>query len=330
MNKVRTDGVIFKIQNFGGISVYASEILPDTRKYGRSSRNNNRLTKYFGYIKLFIPAFYFEHSKHIFHSSYYRYSVNKNAFNVVTVHDFSHYTYGKGFKAYCFRWIQTRAILKADALICISIATENDILEKFPGIKREKIHVIHNGISKNYLKQQLIVDLAVKEKVLLYVGDRKATYKNFHVAVELAKRVSFKLLIVGGGELTNVELNSLLEVSYEHKLFLTETELIEAYSKAYALIYPSEREGFGIPIIEAQICSCPVLVMDTSCIPEISGRKALLCDGSLSEYVRNFNKLKDKNFYRQLLRDGYDNAQKYDWTTSKNKTRRIYQTLLKV
>ena len=84
------------------------------------------------------------------------------------------------------------------------------------------------------------------------------------VIVEKANR---KLVIVGGGDLTNDEKYMLKNIRYQHFSFVSEKELIKIYKNAFCLLYPSESEGFGIPVIEAQILRCPVISINKTSIP---------------------------------------------------------------
>lgn len=96
----------------------------------------------------------------------------------------------------------------------------------------------------------------------MFVGNR-VHYKNFELACKVAAEAKIKLKIVGS-KLTNEEqinTQQILGDNYEELGYITNGELNELYNAAFALIYPSSYEGFGLPIVEAQKSGCPVLAL---------------------------------------------------------------------
>ena len=132
-------------------------------------------------------------------------------------------------------------------------------------------------------------------------------------------------MIVGGGDLTNDEKYMLKNIRYQHFSFVSEKELIKIYKNAFCLLYPSESEGFGIPVIEAQILRCPVISINKTSIPEVSNGHAILIDSlNISEFIDAFKKIKNENFRSELCNNGYNNAKNYTWEKSFEKTLEFY------
>jgi glycosyltransferase involved in cell wall biosynthesis len=90
-----------------------------------------------------------------------------------------------------------------------------------------------------------------------------------------------------------------------------DSELISLYQYAQALVYPTKYEGFGLPIIEAMSCGCPVITTDMTAIPEAAGDAALYIEPTTKEIVWAMKRV---NTFRYPLRDrGYEQVKKFDW-----------------
>src|SRR5205823_5670493 len=110
----------------------------------------------------------------------------------------------------------------------------------------------------------------------LIVGQRDAT-KNIGVAFaafrEFEQRPTFQLVCAGGADQLEPELHEIASAFPQSVRLLgriSDEELAVAYSGATALLYPSTYEGFGMPIIEAMACGCPVITSRVGSVPEIA------------------------------------------------------------
>lgn len=96
---------------------------------------------------------------------------------------------------------------------------------------------------------------------------------------------------------------------------VSDDELIEYYCNAIAFVFPSLYEGFGIPVIEAQACGCPVISSDSSSLPEVLGESALFCNpmdvDSFAKYMKML--YNDNNLRTQLIARGYENVKRFSW-----------------
>jgi glycosyltransferase involved in cell wall biosynthesis len=109
--------------------------------------------------------------------------------------------------------------------------------------------------------------------------------------------------------------------------YLSNRELAHLYAGATALVFPSVYEGFGLPIIEAQSFGTPVITSNVSCMPEVAGEGAILVDptdtGAISMAMRSI--VEDKNLVTRLRQAGKNNAEKYSWENTAEKTLEIYR-----
>lgn len=221
---------------------------------------------------------------------------------------------------------KNKAIKNSDLVICVSHNTASDLLRYSP-ISDEKIRIIHNGVSENYhpLPQRATINNEV-----LFVGAR-AGYKNFDLAVRvIAGLPELSLSVVGGGDFSERErrlLNELIPGRYKWLGRLSDAQLNVEYNRAYALLYPSSYEGFGIPVLEAMKAGCPVVAVNASSIPEVAGDAAFLTESvRSSEFIEG---LKYVDLNRESLKNrGFLQASKFSWNKCYQETLGVYKELM--
>ena len=348
--KIVLDNIIFCLQKAGGISVYWSELVSrlNNREYSYffHSKNNNifgsslkfkntdyeifpaKLLRYVPFTKR-LP------SKSIFHSSYYRISLQKDVANVTTVHDFTYEYFKSGLPRIVHSMQKSLAIKKSDGIICVSENTKNDLLDLYPEIDQKLITVIYNGVSEDFYPdiktsdslEKLFPDL-VNKKYLLFIGDRSA-YKNFNVVVEVLKGLKdFYLVIVGGGRFNSKELSfiSSIEAKVYHFQGLHSSRLNVLYNNAFCLVYPSSYEGFGIPVLEAMRAGCPVISTKFSSLPEVAGEAGLLIDSiDADKIIEKLAELEDEDFRNKIIEKGWVQSANFSWDKCFNETFCFYQ-----
>jgi glycosyltransferase involved in cell wall biosynthesis len=103
-------------------------------------------------------------------------------------------------------------------------------------------------------------------------------------------------------------------------------ELVALYNRAEALVFPSLYEGFGLPILEAMACGCPVLCSDTTAPPEVAGDAALLLppndDAAIAAAMRRI--VEDRALQQSLSERGIRRAALFDWQKMAAETVRLY------
>lgn len=332
------DDIVRTINGSGGISVLFDQIYNNFHNIGVDYRtfSFNGSGDYNLSPRLFERYRDFEsgvemNSGDVFHSTYYRLPKIKNAKIVTTVHDFTYERLLSGPKKIVHSSQKRRAVLSSDKIICVSKNTADDLLYYIPDVDPEKIEVVLNGVADEFTPSSNIYE---SENYILYVGSR-SRYKNFEAAVLSVSKFNakYRLLCVGGGEFSRHEvslLNSNLgEGMYNHAGYVTVDELVGLYQKAFALIYPSLYEGFGIPILEAFKSGCPVVAVDTSSIPEVAGGAALLSkSGSSEDLFRELKKIEDRILREELIDLGIAQSLKFSWSSTANNTLKIYEELM--
>ncbi|PYF75455.1 glycosyltransferase family 4 protein [Pedobacter nutrimenti] len=349
------DNTIFVLQRIGGISIVFTRLIERLKKendielnliINRTPTNNlthkstiegvNKLMeiKIPKFLLPFMPLFKRLPDNTIYHSTYNRYSFQRNIIKIITIHDLGYELkiMRRGLKRMVHLFFKKIAIQNSNAIICVSENTKRD-LERFYGkiIKDKVVKVIYNGISDDFIDNKE-TSLKFERKYVLYVGGRQQ-YKNFEKVVSaVAKIEDFDLIIAGGGKVSKTHLNLLnlhLPNRFSIKTNLEYKELSGLYSQAYCLVYPSSYEGFGLPLIEAMSCGCPVIACDNSCIREITGNAALLINSATVSNIKTaIMELKDDNLKDTLVKRGIIIARSFTWDKTAEETLKLYKELI--
>ncbi len=195
---------------------------------------------------------------------------------------------------------------------------------------------MHHGAPSFKFTKNVPPHLNLPAKYILFVGLRDG-YKNFigfleNIGPYLIEH-NLGLLCVGGGDFTDHELIIINELGLLNKVFHykvnKDEELGVFYSQAVCFVFPSMYEGFGIPILEAFACNCPVVLNNIDCFKEIAGDAALYFEQqqplSLSEQL---NKLQDSNIKENLVIKGKERLKNFSWERSVEKHLKIYRSLI--
>ena len=111
--------------------------------------------------------------------------------------------------------------------------------------------------------------------------------------------------------------------------YIANRDLATLYNAAFAFLYPSLRESFGIPILEAMACGIPIITGNTSAMPEIAGPGALIVDPYKPEEISDvLLKLEtDSTLYQKQKEYGLLRAQQFSWEKTANELVQLYHTL---
>lgn len=354
------DSQIFDFQTIGGISRYFCEIISRIKyKFDISLRYSdnyylkktaiarhriplphyifNRYKRKLLYQNLkYTKSFLTKPDPYLLHATYYEPYFLKHIGNnpfVITVHDMIYERLPEYFpKEELTHIIQQKkeVILKASRIIAISENTKKDLIELLH-IDQQKIDVIYHGTSMQRFEQTATMQLP--EKYILFVGSRYS-YKNFSRFIEafsLLTHKDSKLYLICTGNRFNQEEEYLLSKLSIKKRTLqinaSDKELSELYSRASLFVFPSLYEGFGIPILEAYACHCPIAISNTSCFPEIAGDAAVYFNpysvnditNTIEEVLYNPQK-KD-----ELIHKGIERLNRYSWDRAAAETEETYK-----
>jgi glycosyltransferase involved in cell wall biosynthesis len=272
----------------------------------------------------------------IVHETYY--SRNKtssaSAKTVITIYDTIEELFPEYFPA-SKTTIEVRQAVyrRVDHFICISENTRKDLIRLY-GVDPSKVSVVHLASSLTTPVEQ---PAPARDPFFLYVGER-AGYKNFFgLVAALAESRLFKthkLVCFGGGQLRADEYERFekLEVPKGRVTFVSgdDAMLARYYATAEAFIYPSLYEGFGIPLLEAMECGCPVICGNNSSIPEVAGDAAIYFDAGdtqdISRAIQTVVQCPEQKL--QLISKGKARVKQFSWDICAQQTYSVYERLL--
>ena len=345
---ITLDGIVFGLQTRGGISNYWDRlvrhmsvapdvsshlVLPKRLQYADydaewHSRSSTRKEVLPTAVSRYLDVSD-DRPCDVFHSSYYRSLTNRSVRCVVTVHDFIYERYQHGPARRVHSWQKARSIRRADAVICISNATREDVLRYVPDVDPSRLRVVPHGVDLSTFFPDPEGNVAELENIVLYVGQRGG-YKRFDLAIDAVAQCRNLSLGMVGPVPTPDEvqlLDSRLSGRWHSFGPVSNSRLRQLYSTAFAFIFPSDYEGFGLPILEAMACGCPVVAAHTSSLPEVGGKAALY---SLEQKPESFaavlTKLHSSTNDRQFAKiSGLQRAREFSWERAFNKTLEIYR-----
>ncbi len=244
------------------------------------------------------------------------------------------------------RMVVPRIIKHAKSIITVSEYEKGIIAKQFPDIS-DKIEVVYNGKSEyfhsNYTESEIE---AVNKKYnlpyefIFFLGNtdpKKNLKRVIEAYISYCKNAENpqKLVIADYSRSSLDDILSRLNAKeYANQFvlpgYILNKELPLIYNKAQLFLYPSLRESFGIPIIEAMACGVPVITSDVASMPEVSGGAALLVDpkdaSSIADAIKKV--IEDKAFSKKLIQKGINRAKDFEWKLTSEMVSDLYKNLI--
>jgi len=264
----------------------------------------------------------------------------------LVIHDvaFLHYpAHIKRSHLYFFKKYIPQFLKKANSIATVSEFSKKDILNHYK-TDPEKISVVYSAAKEIFKPVTIEIAEATKEKFtdraeyFLYIGaihPRKNLVNLLKAFSIFKKRLKSNMKLVLAGRLAwkyDSFIQNLKKYKFKEDVimlgYLSEDELVKITGSAYALVYPSLLEGFGVPVLEAMKCHVPVITSSGSSMEEIAKDAALYADPESFEEIAAKMMLvyKDENLRKELIEKGKVIADQFSW---KRTAELLWQSILK-
>ncbi|TDO26355.1 glycosyltransferase family 4 protein [Sediminibacterium goheungense] len=260
-------------------------------------------------------------------------SITSRVPQVLMIHDlaFKHYpAYISWYQRLYYRWFTPAFIKKAQKLITVSNFSKEDIAKTYR-VGDGKMVVIPGAARQGFVPLEWEEKQAVKDgyadgrEYFLFVGGihpRKNLITLLKAFSHFKKwqHSNMKLLVAGRMAWQYEDLLEKLK-TYKYREdvlllgYLPETQLQRVTAAAYALVYPSWFEGFGLPILEAMQAGVPVICSNTSSMPEVAGDAAILTDPSNYEAMGKemIALYRNESIRNAFVEKGLQRAKAFSW-----------------
>ncbi len=218
---------------------------------------------------------------------------------------------------------------RAGKIIAISKNTKKDLISIL-NLDSDRIKVIYLS-ADNFFKRTTSNKELIKTKkrynlnkdFIFYSGSispRKNLIRLIKAYNRVKEKAKLDLVITGNKMWKNDQEMKLIKQNRGIKLlgYVPKEDLRGLYNLAEMYIYPSLYEGFGLPILEAQACGCPVICSNTSSLPEIAGDSAYYIDPYNEKDITDaiIKLSKNKKLKEELIKKGYKNIKRFSWNKS--------------
>jgi len=235
-----------------------------------------------------------------------------------------------------------RFAAEADAVIACSESTRADTIELL-GADPAKVVVAYEAVDEDFTPvdraeaaEKLERAYGIRQPFLLFVGTIEPR-KNLSVLVQAFSRIANEIphtLVLAGGPGWNSQpvFKAVDQLGLRDRVVCTgfvsnHSDLAWFYSAADLFVFPSLYEGFGLPLLEAMTCGCPIAAAKTSSIPEVAGAAALYFDPSSPDDIAACIKklLEDAPMRYSLVARGLVQAEKFSWQDCARATLDVYK-----
>ncbi len=357
MLSVYYDYQILFAQRYGGISRYFYELIPRMQSLGveceiNCIHNHNYyfadslgivdMSKHNKFVRLAEMGTYWfinkfkalndTRRKHydIIHPTYYYMSYDKRAKIVLDIHDMIPERFRTKARLITAK---KKTLHEADRIISVSEYTKRDMLEIYPDIDPERVSVIYRGTMMQPQPESGRKFMRMDGRdYVLFVGNR-GLYKNFARFIEAVKGImavhkDLCVFCAGGGAFTSEERELFGEyASRIHQAGLNDDELVDAYMNALCFVFPSEYEGFGLPVLEAFACRCPLVCANASALPEVADNAAEYFDPRDTDDIaaKILRVIEDGDLQDSLKSRGLERLKFFSWDKAAQETLKCYE-----
>ena len=229
---------------------------------------------------------------------------------------------------------------KCRRIITVSNFEMENIVSKL-NIPRERMAMIYNGYN-NWFKpiedqNEVYKKYIQEEGFFFFLGNtdpKKNTERTLVAYSQYLKQSTIKRKLLMA-DLDSEYLNGIIERNQIENIrnyivmpgYIVNSDLPYIYNSAFAFLYTSLRESFGIPLLEAMACGTPVITSNTSSMPEIGGKDAIFVNPEKSEDITQMMLTLENNqtFYEHQQQIGMERATHFSWGKTADKLLKLYQ-----
>lgn len=266
---------------------------------------------------------------------------------ICTIHDVNHLALKSSNYSIKYGYAKkliANAVKKSHVIITVSEFSKSEIL-KYTNAAQNQIKVIHNGICPNFCENgQESLGIKLPENYFLFVGNVKP-HKNLVVLLKAylklpgAVQKNFKIVVTGKKEGFVSGDKKIFDFIKKHRLeerviftgYLPNTIISKVYKKAKLFIFPSNYEGFGLPLLEAMACGTPVICSDIAPFKEVAADTAIFFEKNNANSLREKIELLlyDNDLKRKLVKRGKLAIADYSWKRAADKHIELFHSIVR-
>lgn len=265
---------------------------------------------------------------------------------VVTIHDLIHQHHSTNrsstlnpvfyrIKKLGYSKVFQQALIKSQKIITPSNFVKDQLVKEW-GVSADKIKVTYEGVDEgllNFSTKSLGNPLRFNGPYLFYIGNAHP-HKNLNKFINVFKKINQKyphLKLVLSGKKNYFWERILKEIKGDDNViytdYVTDKDAVGLYKNALIFVMPSMEEGFGIPILEAMACGCPVTSSNAGSLKEVGGDAALYFnpkdESDMEEKI--IKVLEDKKLRAELIKKGEKRVKDFSWEKTARQTLEVYK-----
>lgn len=275
---------------------------------------------------------------------------------VITLHDIiyleSNPLFAKGYTRYqrfgnfYRRMVVSYNLSRVSKIVTVSNFEKQRLID-FLGLAPSRVDVVYNGVGAHFFKEcddqllsQVKANYNLPDRYVLFLGNTDPKKNTRNTILAFARYVvesgdDIHLVVADLNEslikgiLEEEGLESVMKKIHDTG-YINNKDLPAVLQQAELFLYPSKRESFGIPIVEAMASNVPVITSDAASMPEVSGGRAYLVDPNDVDSIKTaiHTLLKDDEKRREMALKGKERALDFSWESSAKQMLDIYKSII--
>lgn len=349
--------LIFHLQKIDSKNDYYLFLLPEDFDQLNLAKNFHKVLANFKWYgieeQIKLPKLLEKYNLDLVHFPHFNVPIFYNGKFIVTIHDLIHQhssNYSSThnplifhLKKIGYNLVFSQAVKKSQKIITVSNFVKQQLIDDWK-VPVKKVEVTYEAVEENLLieaknitssqTKNVLTKFQISPPFIFYVGNvhpHKNVERLIESFLELRKNYQYLQLVLSGKE--NYFWKR-LKAKYQNKNiictgFITDQELVALYKSASAFVLPSKEEGFGIPILEAFACGCPVVSSNKASLPEVGGDAAIYFDPeNLNEIQEKIAQVLNNSKLKQhLINQGLKRVKQFDWNKLAEQTLQVYQDI---